>query len=406
MSTIVPRPSRRNLRGYAVDPGLSTNLSTLAVNELVYSVRWEDLKPRGKDSTDTGASYPIGEYLEIVDYDPASKLFYEPINLDDPHLLAQQGLAPSIGNPQFHQQMVYAVIMTTIENFEKALGRKIQWADKIASAEVHTSGEQRNPIPFEYVKRLRVYPHALRQPNAYYDPEKKALLFGYFRSTPTDVSLQLPGSTVFTCLSHDIIAHETTHAILDGLHRRYINATNPDTRAFHEAFSDIVALFQHFTFPELLKHQIAKTRGDLGQQNILGQLAQEFGQAIGGYGSLRDAIGEPDENGVWQPHEPDPAEYRTTMSFHARGSILVAAVFDAYLTIYQHRIQRVLRIASGGSGILPEGELHPDLVEQLAKYASESAQDVLQMCIRALDYCPPMDITFGCLLYTSDAADE
>jgi hypothetical protein len=30
---------------------------------------------------------------------------------------------PSESNPQFHQQMVYAVAMTTIQNFEKALGQ-------------------------------------------------------------------------------------------------------------------------------------------------------------------------------------------------------------------------------------------------------------------------------------------
>ena len=33
------------------------------------------------------------------------------------------GSTPSEGNPQFHQQMVYAVAMTTIHNFERALGR-------------------------------------------------------------------------------------------------------------------------------------------------------------------------------------------------------------------------------------------------------------------------------------------
>jgi hypothetical protein len=31
----------------------------------------------------------------------------------------------------------------------------------------------------------------------------------------------------------------------------------------------------------------------------------------------------------------------------------------------------------------------------LAKEASKSAKHVLNMCIRALDYCPPVDITFG-----------
>jgi len=177
--------------------------------------------------------------------------------------------------------------MTTIKNFEAALGRKVQWADRFIPNEKDPSVLKESV----FVRRLRVYPHALRQSNAYYNPLKKSLLFGYFPAQPANPQLQLPGGTVFTCLSHDIIAHETTYAILDGLHRRYIEPTHPDTRAFHEAFADLVALLQHFTFPEVLKHQIAKTRGDLGAQNLLGQLAQEFGKAIGSYGSLRDAIG-------------------------------------------------------------------------------------------------------------------
>ena len=63
---------------------------------------------------------------------------------------------------------------------------------------------------------------------------------------------------VFTCLSHDIVAHETTHALLDGLHPRYQEPTNPDVLAFHEAFADIVAMFQHFTLPEVLRFEIAR----------------------------------------------------------------------------------------------------------------------------------------------------
>ena len=30
------------------------------------------------------------------------------------------------------------------------------------------------------MRRLRIYPHALRDRNAFYSPDKKALLFGYF----------------------------------------------------------------------------------------------------------------------------------------------------------------------------------------------------------------------------------
>lgn len=402
MKTKIPLPAFRKLRGYAIDPVLSISLSTIDVNELVYEVPWEELKPRGEGSL---GSYPLGEYLEIVDYDPATGKFYDPVNLDNPYLLAQEGLAPSVSNPQFHQQMVYAVIMTTLKNFERALGRKIQWGENIRVPTSSQEGDRRKEVRFEFVPRLRVYPHALRQANAFYDPNKKALLFGYFSVSPTNSQLQLSGETVYTCLSHDIVAHETTHAILDGLHRRYIDATHPDTRAFHEAFADIVALLQHFSFPEVLKHQIAQTRGDLNQQNILGQLAQQFGKATGKYGSLRDAIGGFDKQGNWKPHTPNPTDYQNVMSFHARGGILVAAIFDAFLNIYQHRIRPLLRIASGGTGILPKGELHPDLVDELAKIAAETAGRVLRMCIRALDYCPPMDITFGDYLRAIITAD-
>src|SRR6516225_12026939 len=109
--------------------------------------------------------------------------------------------------------------------------------------------------------------------------KKKPLLLGYFPASSTDPGENLPGGIVFCSLSHDIIAHETTHALLDGLHRYFGQPTNQDVLAFHEAFADIVALFQHFTVTESLRDQIRRTRGDLARQNILGELAQEFGQA-------------------------------------------------------------------------------------------------------------------------------
>jgi hypothetical protein len=385
VSTVTLPPYRR-LRTYAYDPSLTT-LATANINMATLKVRWE-----GAGMLQRG---PIGEYIEVVDYDPPSGCFYAPVDLNDDHLLAQDGLEPSEGNPQFHQQMAYAVVMKTIENFEHALGRVILWSARM--------GDQNR----EYVQRLRVYPHALREVNAYYSPEKKALLFGYFPASLTDPGNNLPGGMVFTCLSHDIIAHETTHALLDGFHPRFKEPMNVDSLAFHEAFADIVALLQHFTYPEALRQQIAQTRGDLTRQNLLGQVAQQFGQAIGNHGALRDAIGQVDpQTHQWQPHPPDPAEYDSLTEPHARGALLVAAVFDAFLSIYRSRIADLLRIATTGTGVLPQGEIHPDLVNRLAEEASKSAQHLLNMCIRALDYCPPVDLNFGDYLRALITADS
>jgi hypothetical protein len=385
-----PPPPFRKLRGYAVDPSLTTQLETVGISEITFKVPWEPLQ-----------SGPMGEYLEIVDIDPASKSFYEPIDLDDPRLLAQDGLPPSDGVPQFHQQMTYAACSLTINNFERALGRKSLWRPR-------PPGPGENPHDDSgFVQRLRVYPHALREANAYYSPQKVALLFGYFSAKTMDPREHLPGGRVFTCLSHDIIAHETTHALLDGMHRRFLLPTNPDVRAFHEAFADCVAMLQRFTFPELLAHQIANTRGQLdAQENLLVQLAIQFGRATGKRMALRDAIGHFDEKtNTWGLRPPDPEEYRTTLRPHERGRILVSAVFDALLSIYRRRTADLIRLASDGTGILRPGAIHPDLVGRLAEEAAKSAQHVLTMIIRALDYCPPTDITFGEYLRAIITAD-
>lgn len=376
-------PPFRRLRVFSIDPLAKTRQDTLAISETVLKVEWE----KDRDDNNILRPGPVGEYVEVVDIDPASRCCYPPVNLDDPNLLAQDGLPPSEGNPQFHQQMVYAVSMNTIKHFERALGRVALWSP-------HTVGEGKDTEE-HFVRRLRIYPHALREANAYYSPDKKALLFGYFQASRRNPGLNLPGGLVFTCLSQDVVAHETTHALLDGLHRRYVEPTNPDVRAFHEGFADIVAMFQHFTQAEVLHHVIVKTRGDLSKDNELGQLAQQFGQAIGSRAELRNAI----------TLKADSSYYAEETEAHSRGAILVAAVFDAFLAIYKTRIADLLRLATGGTGVLPSGEIHPDLVNRLAREAAKTAHQILTICIRALDYCPPVDITFGEYLRAMITAD-
>ncbi len=370
-----PVPVCRRLRAYATDPSLSLQLHTADSNETVIPVIWEPLKPG-----------PVGEYLEVIDHDPATGCFYAPVDLEDPHIVAGDGLAPNPADPRFHQQMVYAVAMRTIRSFETALGRKALWSPLMDPG----SGDDG-----KYIQRLRIYPHAIRDRNAYYNPEKKALLFGYFLVRSARTGEIHPDGIIFTCLSHDIVAHETTHALLDGMHRNLTYEGSVDDLAFHEAFADIVALFQHFSLPDVLKTEIGRTRGDLGISDRLAEIGQEFGRATGMHGALRSAIGK----------SPDPALIDTTTEPHDRGSLLVAAVFRAFTNIYMRRTADLIRIATNGTGIPAPGALHPDLVNRLAEEARKAAGHVLKICIRALDFCPPVDLIFGDYLRAIITAD-
>lgn len=373
-------PAFRRIRTYAVDPSLSTRLETASINEVTLKVQWEKLQPG-----------PTGEYLKVVDIDAQETglpgTSFPPVDLNDPRLLAQDGWPPSEGNPAFHQQMVYAVAMRTIEHFERALGRPVLWRPKMVPNKPFDDSQ--------FVRQLTIKPHAFQQANAFYTPKDIALHFGYFQASTNDPGDHVPGSTVYSCLSHDIIAHETTHAILDGMHRRFNEPSNPDVLAFHEAFADIVALMQHFTIAEIVETEITKTRGDLETESILGSLAVQFGKASGRRGALRDAIGTVDKDGVWRRLKPNPADYQTVLPPHSRGAILVAAVFDAFLAIYATRTRDLFRIYTRGTGVLEAGAIHPDLVHRLGAEAVKSATHVLNICIRALDYIPPVDLTFG-----------
>jgi len=356
-----PPPDRRRLKIFAFDPMLGRK----AQNRITIDVTNEDL-----------SQGPQGSRVAVIDYDGANKCYYTPINLNDPALLMQDGLDPTEADPRFHQQMVYAVTMKVIENFEWALGRRIY---------------------FHRRRKLRILPHAFQGANAFFDPKLRAVLFGYFRADTTNPGPNLPGQTVFTCLSHDIIAHEVTHALVHRLRPYFMEPTNRDVAAFHEGFADIVAIFQHFSLQEILRGVIQETRSDLRSPGPLVDLASEFGYATGSGQALRSAV-DPD-------HKPDPTLYQTVFEPHERGSILVAAVFDAFFTIYQRRIADLVRIATGGTGTLPEGNLHPDLVNRIATEAARTAQSILTMCIRAFEYLPPVDITFGDFLRALVTAD-
>src|SRR6185437_7273650 len=140
---------------------------------------------------------------------------------------------------------------------------------------------------------------------------------------------------------------------------------------------------------------IKQAQGDVSK---LGELARQFGTATGMHGALRSFIGEAQHG--------DYKKFREQSDPHLLGAVLVSAVFAAFDTIYRARTADLIRLATGGSGILPQGAISDDLADRLADEAAKVASQVLNMCIRALDYCPPVDLTFGDYLRAIITADH
>lgn len=359
-------PLYRPLRVYALDPAASRRDGAVAI----VNVPYEPLAPG-----------PIGALFEVVD-DGLDGEEATPIpDLNNPFVLISNGREASPTDPLFRRQMAYAVCSTSYAAFRHALGREVAWGFSRSGKNANTS------------QRLRIRSCVSATRNAYYDPQRGELRLGAFTADAQVTGREVPRGTIFTALSHDIVAHEISHALLDGLRARFMLPTNPDVLAFHEAFADLVALFQRFTYRDIVRAGLAASRGDVRAQGLLTELGQEFGDATGFKRALRSVV------------STEPRKYGDATEPHARGEILVHAVYSAFTTVYRRKTDRLFRLATNGTGVLPAGELPEILLELLTDSACKLASHFLTMCIRAIDYCPPVDITFGEFLRAVITAD-
>jgi hypothetical protein len=358
-------PLYRPLQVLTSDPAASRMEGSVAL----LNVPYEHLRPG-----------PEGRLFRVDSHDPQQHTSYREADLDEPAALLRGGFAPSPSEPRFHQQMVYAVCCSVYATFRSALGRHVAW------------GFTRAADP----ARLVLKPFAFKGTNAYYDKDSGALCFGYDVAPAfTCGSRTLPGGYVFTCLSHDVVAHELTHALLDGMRAHFSVPSGPDVAAFHEGFADLVAIFQRLSYRELVTTAIRKSRGQLEQAPLLTDLAKQLGHVKGQKSALRSAL-----------TQDPPVQYDEHAEAHLLGGVLVCAVFEAYLTIYARKTAPLLRLASNGTGVPPPGELPPDLVDMLAHTASALAGHFLSLIIRAIDYCPPVSIRLGEYLRALITADH
>jgi len=316
---------------------------------------------------------PRGYRVHVVDYDSSQRVLYHPWQIDDgTDLFAQSPDDKLCSDPAFHAQNVYAIVMRLLARFEAALGRRVSWG---------FGGHQ-----------IQAVPHAFADANAYYSDDAHGLFFGYFPG--------VDGKPVYTCLSHDVVAHEATHALLDGLRNTYTVPSHPDQAGFHEGFADIVALLSVFGLPDVVRALLHNTRAggecvyvkdlevDKLRSTALLGLAEQFGREASRYRDdcLRRAVQRPPRK-----HALQDASFEES---HRRGEILSAAVLNSFIHVWAARL----------STWLPKTE-NKVRVERVVEDGADAAEHLLTMCIRALDYCPVVDITFADFLSALLTAD-
>lgn len=330
-------------------------------------------------------SGPHGYRVHVIDYDSTTGRYHGahalPAEYEDEPKAWKDG-APSILNDyRFHAQNVYALVMKTLARFEFALGRRVGW-----SFAAH---------------QLNIAPHAMVDANAFYSPADQGLVLGYFPGSN--------GKTVFTCLSHDVVVHETTHALLDALREKYMQPSSPDQAAFHEGYADVVALLSVFSQRELVEELLcgkddaartsqtlapeAVTDVALNRSALLG-LAEEMGKDI------QDARGDALRRSVELVPDPDMLDQEEFEEPHRRGEVFAAAVLSAFVGVWRDRI--VGRRKGDGLGKLADGRYS---LHRVAEEGAGVADYLAVMLIRAIDYMPPVHVQFGDVLSAMLTAD-
>jgi hypothetical protein len=154
---------------------------------------------------------------------------------------------------KFDQVQAFTSAQKTLDLFEGYAGRSLPWA-------------------FD-AETLGVGPHAGEGANAYYQRSFGAISFYSFPSKAL-------GKTVHTSQSAETVAHETGHAILDGLKPQYGHTFDRETKAFHEAFGDCAAMLLTLSRPGARARILSETGGDLTRENAATRFSEEFGTAV------------------------------------------------------------------------------------------------------------------------------
>ncbi len=270
-----------------------------------------------------------------------------------------------VDDPNFIRVNVFATVLKTIEMFEEedALGRPLNWA---------FDGPQ-----------LFVIPRAGQWENAYYERDSHSLQLFYF---PSD---RYP--MIYTSLSRDIVAHETSHAILDGIAPNLYNAITPQSLALHEAIADLTALLMAFRSNKLREAVLDITKGSIENSTAFTSIAEGFGSALQGWRTYHP-LRRLHNNKNLKPGDKDCVARDEP---HDLSEVISGALYTAVMWKLHEQLKKEYS----------EGDLSENYSVS-GKALAVGADRFKRMLFRALDYLPPGEVSFGDYGRAIIAADQ
>jgi hypothetical protein len=281
-----------------------------------------------------------GDLTPAVPYErPNGKLGHYKLDPDPKH--------PDPTTRAFNQVSAFATVLKTIEMFEEqdVLGREIRWA-------------------FD-APQLLVVPRAGQMENAFYERDSHSVQFFFFPSNQDEREM------VYTSLARDIVAHETGHAILDGIAPHLWFAVTPQSRALHEAVGDLSALLVSIDSEKLRMAVLEKTKGSIKESTHFSAVAEQFGMERG-QGALRNLN---DENLILSD--------AIRSEEHDLCRVLTAALYSVLVQMHDDRKRQEIA-RTGKDNYAVSGR---------ALYIA--AGQFRRMTMRALDYLAPGEISFA-----------
>ncbi len=234
-----------------------------------------------------------------------------------PKVDEQGNMLYSPEDPRFDGPNAYFIANQTLEMAEKYAGRSIPWGFS-------------NELSRD---QLIIHPHLLKdEANAFYSSETGSVNLSHY--------VNREGATERTASQADVVAHETGHAILDGMRPTWLHSMSVASGGFHESFGDMMSILRALNEDSVLAELKQETGGQLLIPNIVSSVGEQIGNTIYGAkskGSLRQAINDTKySDAAFLPFMDRTGEYAGLgTECHAYSKLFTAAFYDMFNGIYE-----------------------------------------------------------------------